>query len=198
MPATTTKIGILNRAAQVLGQPSISSLNETSRTSRALLRAYDSIFLSELQANTWGFSIVRSMLPAHPTAPLFGNKTYFPLPGDFLFMAPEETTLTNTRRRDYDFENFGGQQCVLSFVQAPLPVRYVSSNIVESVFSATFAEAFSYALAMATTEEITNSNVKKQDLLRDYNLAIQRAKKRNDIQRGPTKSPVCTWISVRD
>lgn len=198
MPATTTKIGILDRASQLLGQPAISSINDNSRTSRALLRCYDAIFLSELEANTWGFSIRRASLAADSNHPLFGTKYYYPLPGDFLFLAPEETTFSNTIRKDFDFETFNNQYYVVSARRAPLNIRYVSSNITESNFSATFAEAFSYALAMAACEEITNATVKLEVLDKGYGLVVARAKKRNDIQRGPTKSPTCTWISVRD
>lgn len=196
--ATITKIGILNRAAQLLGQPAITSINDSSKTAKSLFRAYDSIFLAELEANTWGFSIRRAQLAAAPTPPAFGGKTYFPLPGDFLFMAPPEATLGNPLPNDFDFETFNNTYCVLSSRGAPLPIRYVSSNIVESAFSATFAEAFAYALALATAEEITNSNTKSQVLERGYMLSVQRAKKRNDIQQAPRKSPTCTWISVRD
>ena len=198
MPATTTKIGIINRGLQLLGQPSISSLNENSRSARAMLRAYDSIFNSELEANTWSFSIRRANLAADPTSPVHGKTKYYPLPGDFLFLAPEEVTLSEPARRDYETETFNNSLCIVSDMAAPLPIRYASNSITESSFSATFAEALAYALAMATCEEITNSNTKLQGLMRGYQMSVQRAKKRNDIQRAPVKSPQCSWISVRE
>lgn len=197
MPSAITKIGILNRAAQLLGQPSITSLNENSRTAKALLRCYDSIFLAELEGHTWGCSIRRANLAADPTSPVNGKTKYFALPGDFLFLAPEETTFTNPRRRDYDIETFNNSLCIVTSLPAPLAIRYVASSITESSFSATFAEALSHALAMATCEEITNSNTKMQNIERGYEKTIARAKKRNDVQKGPTKSPTCSWISVR-
>lgn len=198
MPSAITKIGIINRGLQLLGQPSISSLNENSRGARSMIRAYDSIFLSELEANTWGFSIRRANLAADATAPVNGNKSYYPLPADFLYMAPQETSLGPTGRIDYDFENFNDTLCVVSGLSTPLEIRYVSSSTTESVFSGTFAEAFATALALACCEDITDSGSKKMSLERGYKDAVQRAKKRNDIQRGPTKSPTCSWISVRD
>lgn len=193
MPATTTKLGIINRALQMLGSQSISNLNENSRGAKAMLRAYDSVFLSELEANTWRFSIKRASLAADATPPLFGKKKAYPLPGDFLYLAPNETTYDNPNRRDWEIEGAS----IISDDDAPLPIRYVSSNITESSFSATFAEAFAAALALATCEEITNSNTKLQNISALYDAAVKRAKKRNDLQKAPVKSPTCSWISVR-
>jgi hypothetical protein len=198
MPASTTKIGIINRGLQLLGQPSISSLNENSRSARSMIRAYDSIFLAEVEANTWNFTIRRASLAADPTPPIFGKPRYYPLPGDFLYLAPEETTYYNPSRRDYQIEVFNNQLCIVSQETEPLPIRYVSSNITESLFSATFAEVMAYALAAATCEEITNSNAKLQNLSFGYKESVRRAKRRNDMQNAPVKSPTCTTILVRD
>lgn len=197
MPAAITKIGILNRGLQLLGQPGISSLNENSVSARSMIRAYDSIYLSEIEKNTWNFSIRRANLVADATAPIFGKARYFPLPGDFLFLAPEETTYNNPSRRDFQQEVFNNTLCIVSSDDAPLPIRYVSSEVPESLFSATFAEAFACALALACCEEITNSNSKLQNLMMIYRDSINLAKKRNDIQNAPVKSPTCSWITVR-
>lgn len=193
MPATVTKIGIINRALQLLGSQPISSIQENSRGARAMNRAYPSVFLSELEANTWSFSIKRASLPETAIPPIFGKPHEYPLPGDFLFLAPEETTYSNPRTRDWEMEGTS----ILSSDSSPLNIRYVSSSITEGSFSATFAEAFAVSLAIATCEEITNSNTKLANLAQFYDKSIQRAQKRNDIQRPPRKQPTCSWITVR-
>ncbi len=193
MAATTTKIGIINRALQLLGNQSISSLNENSRGAKSMLRAYDSIFLAELRANTWSFSIMRANLAADATPPIFGKARYFPLPGDFLFLAPEETTFQNPYRRDYQIEGTK----IVTDLGPPLPIRYVSSNITESNFDPLFAEAFAYSLALATCEDITNNNTKKADLKDSYKEVMGQARKRNCVEQAPVKSPTCSFITVR-
>lgn len=198
MPALISKIGILNRAAQILGQPSISNLNENSTTARALLRSYDPIFLKAIEAHVWNFSVRRANLAADATPPVFGQGNYFPLPGDFLYLAPEETTRHNPYPKDYNLEILNDTLCIVSPRAAPLPIRYVSSNINEGLFSATFAESFAHELAYATCEELTNSNTKLQNIARGLDLSIRLAKRRNDIQKSPVKSPTCSFISVRD
>ncbi len=198
MAASTTKIGIINRGLQLLGQPSITSLTENSLSARAMLRAYDSVLLAELESHVWKFSITRALLAADATPPLFGKGRYFPLPGDFLFLAPEETEFANPQRRDYDIEIFNNTQCIVSGDSAPLAIRYVTSNITESIFSPTFAEALAYGLALATCEAITNSNTKLQNLATGHEMTIRRATRRNDIQKAPTKSPISPFLAVRD
>lgn len=158
-----------------------------------MLRAYDSIFLSELRANTWNFSIVRANLTASAFPPIFGKARAFPLPGDFLFLAPNETTLNAPRTRDWQIE---GSSIITDDV-SPLPIRYVSLNITESMFDVLFAEAFAIALARGTCEEITNSNTKLMGLKGDYIETIVKAKKRNAIENAPAKQPTCSWITVR-
>jgi hypothetical protein len=193
MPATTTKVGIVNRALQKLGQPQIASLNENSIGAKAMLRAYDSLFLAELRKNVWKFAIKRASLAASFTAPLFGKAYQYPLPGDWVRMAPEETTYNNPTRRDWEIEGLN----IVSDDGAPLPIRYVSSSITESNFDALFAEAFASRLAMETCEELTNSTSKYQLISGDYKDSINSAKKTNSIENAPVKSPTCSWISVR-
>jgi len=177
----------------MLGIQQISSLNENSRGAKSMLRAYDSIFVAELEKHIWNFSIKRARLPADANVPMFGKSRYFPLPGDFLFLAPEETTLSNPKRHDYQIEGTS----IVSSEDPPLPIRYVSASITESGFSATFAEAFAAALAQACCEELTNSNTKLAAINQLYTDAVNTAKKRNDMQNAPVKSPTCSFITVR-
>lgn len=160
-------------------------------------RAYDPVLLSELRKHTWNFSIRRANLPADATAPVFGKTKYFPLPGDYLFLAPEETTFSDPSRRDFNLETLNNSLCIVSNLDAPLPIRYVSSNITESLFDPLFAEGLSAALAVACCEEITNSGSKIQTASAIYKEQMQLAKRRNAFENAPVKSPTCSWIYVR-
>ncbi len=193
MPAQITKIGIINRGLQLLGQPPISSLSENSRGAKAMAVAYDMIFLRELTENNWNFSIKRASLPASAVPPIFGKPRYFPLPGDFLKLAPDETTFDFGNRHDYNIE--GGS--IVTSEQGPLPIRYVSSSVTESDFDALFAEALAASLALATCEDITNSNAKKQDARVHRKEQLDSARKVNSMQNSPVKQSIPTWIAVR-
>lgn len=193
MASLTTKIGICNRALQLLGMPTIASITENSRGAKAIIRAYDSVFQAELRSNTWRFSIKRANLVADANPVLFGKRQSYTLPGDFLFLAPEETTRRNPRPRDWEIEG----QAIISDDPSPINVRYVSTNITESMFDALFAEAFSASLAMAVCEELTNSNTKKTDARQYYGELISQARKRGAMENAPQRAPTCSFITVR-
>ena len=193
MAALTTKIGIVNRGLQILGMPQVNSVDSNDRGAKAMRSAYDQIFLAELRAHTWNFSIKRANLAVDPTAPIFGKTKAFQLPGDYLFLAPDETTFGMPQKRDYNIEG----RFIITELDAPLPIRYVSSNITEGDFDPLFAEAFSTSLAEATCEELTNSNTKLLAVQTRYVKIINDAKKRNAIENAPVKAPLASTIAVR-
>jgi hypothetical protein len=187
----TTKIGIINRGLQLVGAPAINSVQENSRGARAMNRAYDSVKLNELRKHFWNFSIKRISIPASATPPAFGKGNYFPLPGDFLMLAPMDQDLLTTT----DWQIEGNQ--IASNDLGPINVRYVSSDLVESLFDVSFAEALSAALAMNTAEELTQSNSKIQNAAKAYDDAIKQARRRNAFENRPVQSPTDTWITAR-
>lgn len=202
MAISTSKIGICNRGLQLCGYPAINSLQENSRGARAMNRAYEPVKLSELRKHFWNFSIKRASLPASVTPPIFGKGNYFPLPGDFLMLAPPDQDtaampggITYQGPDVHDWQIEGNQ--IASNETSPLQIRYVSSDILESLFDVSFAEALSVALALSCAEELTNSNSKNQFLAGIYDAAIKIARKRNAFENRPVQSPVDTWITAR-
>lgn len=202
MAATTTKIGICNRALQLAGYPAISSLQENSRGAKAMNRAYDPVLASELRKHFWNFAIRRASLPASATPPAFGKANYYPLPGDYLMLAPNDQALSTQTGGgtlgfpdQHDWQIEGNQ--IASNETAPIQIRYISNNILESVFDVSFAECLAVSLALNTIEELTNSNAKAQNLNTAYDAAIKMARKRNAFENRPVMSPLDTWVTVR-
>jgi hypothetical protein len=179
MASTTTQLTIANRALQHLGYQPISSLQET-------------VLLSTLRENLWNFAIARTVLAASATPPAFGKANYFPLPGDFVDLAPPDETF-NFNWTDWQIE---GQQ-IASDDQGPLHVRYITSNITESMFDVSFAEAFAAKLAMEICEELTQSNTKMQTAQKAYDDSINQARRRNAFESRPVKPAEDSWITKR-
>lgn len=213
MGSTTTQTIIANRALQLLGSPSISSLSENSRGARAMTRAYQPVLLSELRKNYWNFSIKRASLPADAVGPSFGKSSYYTLPPDFLDLAPPDQVfgiagggtlagnqilagtpiITGSPILDWQIEG----NKIASNQVAPLNIRYVSSGITESMFDPCFDEAFAAALACMCCEEITQSNTKLAALGQIYDTAIEIAKKRNAFEGRPIQPPTDTYVIAR-
>lgn len=213
MGSTTTKTSIANRALQILGYQAISDLQENSRGARAINRAYTPVLLSELRKNYWNFAIKRASLPADAVGPTFGKSNYFTLPPDFLDLAPPDQVfgvagggtlagnqilagtpiITGSPILDWQIE---GNKIATNQV-APLNMRYVSSDVTESMFDPCFDEAFAAALAVETCEELTQSNTKLQNISNMYEQAIEVAKKRNAFEGRPVQPPTDTFIISR-
>lgn len=210
MASTTTQTTIANRALQLLGYQPINSINDNDRGARAIKRAYYSVLYSELRANFWNFSIKRAILTAAANAPLFGKNNYYILPSDFLDLAmPDQITTYNYGRvpnvpnipadqTDWQIESYDNSTiAITSNIESPIYIRYVSSDILESIFDVCFAEAFSAALAMEICEELTQSNSKLGNVSKMYDDSIERAKKRNAFEMKPIEAPVDRYLTVR-
>ncbi len=202
MAGSTTQTSIVNRALQLLGYQSISSINQNDRGAKAMLRAYQPVLLAMLRANHWNFSIRRISIAASATQPIFGKANYFPLPGDFIDLANPDvntyvtgggTTLGPVQSNDWQIEG----QAIVSDDIGPLNVRYVTSNVTEDQFDTLFAEAFAASLAMNTCEELTQSNSKIQTASAVFDQTMKVAKQRNAFENKPAPAPLDSWISSR-
>lgn len=211
MASLTTKTTIANRALQLLGSQQISTLNDNLPGAKAILRAYDSVLLSELRKNMWSFAIKRVVLPASSTTPAFGVANFYPLPGDFLMIAPADQAMAYSfsgvqlipysqasgQYTDWQIENVDGTLCIATNDSAPINLRYVSSNVTEAIFDPCFAEALACALAVNCCEQLTQSGTKLQACAQFYKAAIDEAKKRNAFEKQPAIAPVSSWTTVR-
>lgn len=168
---------------------------------------------SELRKNYWNFAIKRASLAADTVGPAFGKSNYFTLPPDFLDLAPPDMVfgvagggtlagnqilagtpiITGSPILDWQIE---GNKIATNQI-APLNMRYITSQVTESMFDPCFDEAFSAALSVCCCEEITQSNTKLQNLFKIYDDAIETAKKRNAFEGRPIQPPTDTFIIAR-
>lgn len=215
MSSTVTKTTIANRALQLLGYKPIGSISDNDRGARAINRAYLPVRDAMLRENFWSFSIKRAIIAASVKAPLFGKANYYVLPGDFIMIAPPDQYTSYTfgaipsgpipsapntgiQYNDWQIEAFpDGGLAIASDNPAPIYLRYVSSDVTESMMDPSFAEAFSACLAMDTCEELTQSNTKMATAEKAHDDAINLAKKRNAFEQMPVQPPIDSWILVR-
>jgi hypothetical protein len=212
MSSTTTQTTIINRALQLLGYKAVGSISDNDRGAKAMNRAYQPVLLAMLRENFWGFSIVRAILAASATTPIFGKAKYYPLPGDFLMLAPPDQDTAyvlgalapipsarnnSVQYTDFQIEQFNGGLAIASDMTPPINIRYVTSNVTESIMDPAFCEAFSACLAMDTCEELTQSNTKMANAEKMYDSAMNEAKKRNAFEMMPVQAPIDPWILVR-
>ena len=195
MPNTTTDTSIIDRGLQLLGFSAITTAQQVgSRGAKAMQRCYVSIKLSELQKNYWHFAIKRASLAASSTPPVHTKGFAYPLPSDFIMLAPIDNDGSDFQlKHDWVVEN----GAIITDDSAPLLIRYVSSNIQESSFDACFAEALSAALAINCCEELTNSQSKLDRVMALYEEQVGMARQRGAILIQKARVPVSPWISKR-
>lgn len=214
MGALTTQTSIANRALQLVGYKPIGSLQDNDRGARAVNRAYQPTINSVLKENYWNFAIQRASVPASVIKPLFGKRNYYPLPPDFVQLAPPDQLPNLTfgavpvpplqpnagqQYKDWQIEQMGNDQGLAIATNDPSPIqfRYVSNDIQENSFDYLFAEALAVRIAIEICEELTQSNTKLAALNVMFKEVMGLAKKRNSFDSQPVQPPVDAYILVR-
>lgn len=194
MPNSTSKTSICDRALQILGMAQVGSVPQVgSAGAKAMERAYTPVKLSELTKHYWHFSIKRAALAASSTPPVHTKASAYPLPGDYLMLAPEDIESDYQVPNDWIVE--GGH--IITNDTGQLLIRYVSSDVTEALFDAIFAEALAAALAVATGRQLTNSAGVVAEAAAIYDEQIEIAKLRGSIIQQKPRVPVSPWISRR-
>jgi hypothetical protein len=214
MGSGTTQTVIANRALQLVGYKPIGSLQDNDRGARAINRCYYDTEQCVLRENYWSFAIQRASVPASAIKPAFGKANYFPLPPDFVMLAPPDQNPNYTfgavpvpplqpnsglQYSDWQIEQMGNNQGLAIATNSPSPLRfrYISNDIQENSFDPCFTEAFIVRLAIEVCEELTQSNTKLAALAQMYKDKLAKAKQRNSFEEQPVQPPVDSYILVR-
>lgn len=181
-------VDICNSALQRVGATTILSISDNSPEARACSVAYDSNRRDELRKFKWNFAIKREVLAPDATAPAFDFTYAFSLPSDCLRVLRPATT-------DLDWQVEGRK--ILTNDSNTLKLRYISDVTDATVFDPSFYNVVAAALSLDLVERLTQSNVKKQLLVKDYDDAVTAAKRANAFEAGPVDLPEDPWMLAR-
>lgn len=186
-------VDICNSALQTVGAKRIVSLGDNSVNARACNNVYESLRDLELSAHPWNFAIKRASLPAASPAPATGGRqNSFPLPADFLLLLdPYPELLMNTL--DWQIEG----QAISSNDTGPLAIRYVAQVTDPNLMVPLFREALANRIALKICEELTQSNVKHDQIEKDYVTFIREARRINAIQNVPAVPVEDVYLTSR-
>lgn len=184
-----SKTEVANRALSKLGEERVSNIETTNtKAARTINTMYDIVRDAVMQSAPWNFAIKRASLAEDATAPAWGYDNRFSVPSDMLSL------LSIYNDPDYQIE----AGYILTDEGAPLKIRYIYRAESEGTWSPMFIEAFAARLAYESCEAITESNTKKDGLLRDYNLALQAAYAADAIENPADSLPEDEWLEARD
>lgn len=187
-----SKVEIANRALQKIGAKRIVALDDDSVSARACNVAYEPVKLAELRDHAWNFAVARITIAADSPAPSFGPQNSFTLPADFVRLMPPDAQ-SNLDNLDWVIEG----RKIFTNDSAPLQIRYVSNVDDTNLMDPLFREALSSRLAVELCEQLTQSNTKKADLSREYEMNVNEARRTNAIERPAILPPDDPWITVR-
>ena len=181
-------VDICNSALQRVGATSILSILDNSPEARACNIDYDSNRRDELRKFKWNFAIERVVLAPDSTAPAFDYTYAFSMPSDCIrILRP------NTPNLDWQIEG----RKILTNDSNVLNLRYISDVTDANYFDPSFYNVVCAALAVDLVERLTQSNTKKQLLIKDYNDAVGDAKRANAFEAGPEEAPDDDWLIAR-
>lgn len=184
-----SKTAIANRALSKLGEARVSNIDtDNNKPAKVIRFMYDIVRDAMLTAYPWNFAIKRVQIAADSDAPAWGYNKQYTLPTDFLAL------LEIRGNPEYRLE--GG--FILTNEGAPLYIKYIARIENSGLFDPLFVEAFATRMAFEGCEEITQSNTKKEALLRDYEMIVRQAYASNAIQSQPQDLEPDTWLLARE
>ncbi len=187
-----SEVDICNRGLVHLGAKLVTSLTENTPNARSCNQIYAGLRDAELRKHPWNFAITRVQLAASSITPVFGRARAFPLPADYLATRPPYPE-AHLNSRDWIIE---GTE-IYTDDGDPLNFRYVRRIEAVERMDPLFQEALGVSIGLALCEQITQSNTKKDFLVKEYKRIMADARKANAFDRIPSESTHDTWETAR-
>jgi hypothetical protein len=165
-------IDICNRSLNLLGERSISSLDENTQNARRCSLEYDQARLTVLRMHPWSFATKRVRLAPLTITPEFGYTSQYSLPRDYV-------RLISTNTEDYTIES----RYVLTNEGSSLDLVYVYDNSTSDDWDSLFVDTLTYYLAYKLSRSTVGASSQSQEMLTMYMKLLQSAKTTNGIER---------------
>lgn len=188
-----TDLEIANKALAKLGLREISSFDSQEEAARVAKAVYGTTRDFELSTYQWAFALKRIELPADADAPAFGFAYQYSLPSDFLRLEG----IYNVGGLDRDAYEIEGNK-ILTNIEAPLCIRYISREVAQTKWPHYFVEAFATRLAYEMCERLKQDPQRKNLLMQEYQLVIAAAKRANAIQLAIKRPLPAPWEVAHD
>lgn len=187
----TSTVTIANMALQKLGARRIAALDDVNDpNARSMNNAYNSIKDAELRRYAWSFAIARASIAADSADSLWGGWNRFRQPNDFLRLIRDDESGFQV---DFKIEGY----FILSANASPLEIRYIARIDDPNLYDPLFQEAFACKLADQCSIEIVQSSAFKDQINKDYEMAIKEAMRVGAIEKEAQNFPEDEWITIR-
>lgn len=161
-------VSICSNALLLVGDRTISSLDEDNDRARIVSNLYPQVRRAVLRSHPWNCAIKRVQLAPDAQAPAFDFDYQYSLPADWLRTLQVGETGCQI---DYAAE---GRKLLAS--DNPLPLVYVYNNETEATYDSSLVHALTTAMAAAIAYPITKSASLRDSLQSEFLSMLQRAR----------------------
>ena len=184
----SSDVEIVNAALTLLGEQSITSLDDEADTARACKRLYTLTLEACLRDHNWNFAQLRRGLARMTAAPEFEFSWQYALPTDPLCLRVIETDLdADEAYRIETYKTETEQVRVIVTDSCSVSVLYVAKLTDPALWDALFVDAFVFELAYRLSFAITGHDGARTTLINQKELAWRRARSRDGQEGRPLK-----------
>lgn len=169
-----SEASIANTMLVGLGEPTITSLDETSERALTIKVVYADALEFLLEQHVWNFAKARVRLAKVTQAPLFGYSVAFKLPADFLRLLDTDPELS-----EYRVEN----GCILCD-ETTLSINYIRRITDPNSMPPSFREALSYLIGTKVAKKLTGGDGAVDKMKAYFADSLRTAKNLNAVSGG--------------
>lgn len=172
-----TKTEIANKALARINVPPVLSIDGNDPQAEEANRAWDMVRDEVLREGGWNFARRRAQLSRLTETPAFEFSYYYALPADFISLLElNEIGVTEGGAEKFEIEGASNNALVIASDAETVKIVYTAKVTDTSIYDSLFTEALSLRLAAELSTFLTGSRSQYQELLREYEMAISRAK----------------------
>jgi len=182
-----TKLDIYNTALIACGSELISDINASSKRAVLLNTRYTSVKNKLLKSHPWKFATKRVELTATGTTPVYEYDNQFNLPTDFLALLGRE---------DEELDAFTIENSLILANDATIKIKYIYEAD-EDDFPDDFSDALAFKLANDVCNALTQDRGVKDDIRRDLDICLSKAKNNDAFQGDPQDLDADEFLNAR-
>ena len=168
-------VELCNRALDLIGTNSITSLNDNSKAARLCNRNFGPVRDAVLRSYPWNCAMARARLPALVTAPAFGYARAFQLPqGPDPAYCLRVWEINGEPAEDIDYQIEG--RTIVTDEAAPLDIRYVARIEDPTLFDPLLDDAIAARLAVDIAFSLVSNATLVTELRNAYVAKMNEAR----------------------
>lgn len=188
---TLSKIAICNRALDLIGADTLTSLDDPSHAARLCKRAYPPCRNAVLRSYPWNAAMRRAALPAMLNRPIWGYRRQYALPPTCLRLWSIEGA--PAQWRDYRVEG----RRVLTNLEPPLHILFIGRMDDPAEMDPLLAEAIAARIAADLAMPLAGSATLAREMAERAAERVIEARRADAAEGTPGALVAQDWIEAR-